>query len=59
MLIGRDTLFKDKTVEMAASFKDMLRASEDYLIAGLKIIQGMVSLHSLGGAAAGQRLVTN
>ena len=42
MLIGSDTLFKDKTAEMAVSFRNMLQASEDYLIAGMKIIQGMV-----------------
>lgn len=48
MLIGRDILFKDKMVEMAASFRDMMHVSEDYLIAALKIMQGMVSNLFLG-----------
>ena len=60
ILVGRDTLFKDRMVEMAASLRNMMHASEDYLIAALKTIQGMVSILSLRERELQQkRLITD
>ena len=43
---------------MAASLRNMMHASEDYLIAALKTIQGMVSILSLRELQQ-KRLVTD
>ena len=46
MLIGKDIILKDRMPEASVAFRSMLQVSEDYLIAGLRVLQSMVSVYS-------------
>ena len=43
MLLGKDIILRDRAVDLARSLRSMLQAPQDYLIAGLKTLQAMVS----------------
>ena len=45
MLIGKDIILKDRMPEASVAFRSMLQVSEDYLIAGLRVLQSMVSVY--------------
>lgn len=44
VLIGKDVILKDRMPEASVALRNMFHVSEDYLIAGLKVLQSMITL---------------